>query len=246
VDANLASVAAKSIAIVQSSYIPWKGYFDLIAMVDEFLFYDDRQYTRRDWRNRNRIKTAQGTQWLTIPVRVKGKYEQRIDETEIADDAWRRRHLQTILHAYQAAPYLQTYRPLLDELYLGSDESRLSLVNRRFVETLCAELEIETTLGWSTDYSVDGDRTSRLVNLCVAAGADVYLSGPSARSYIDETTFARAGIELRYMDYGDYPEYPQLHPPFEHEVSVLDLLLNVGPAGREYMKADRAGRKLRA
>jgi hypothetical protein len=229
-------VTGKSVAIVQSCYIPWKGYFDLISQVDEFILYDDRQFTRRDWRNRNRVKTGQGTQWLTIPVKVKGKYHQRIDETETEGSRWREQHLRTLTHAYAGAPYLSTYLPLLEELYLGSDETRLSLVNRRFLEALCAELRIETPLTWSTEYSVEGDRSTRLVNLCLAAGATRYLSGPRARAYLDESSFAAAGIEVRYADYSGYPEYPQVHPPFEHEVSVLDLLLCTGPDAPLHLK----------
>jgi hypothetical protein len=229
-------VSGKSVAIVQSCYVPWKGYFDLIGAVDEFVLFDDRQFTRRDWRNRNRIKTRQGTQWLTIPVKVKGKYLQRIDETETEGVEWRERHLRTITHAYAGAPHLRAYLPLLEELYLGSDETRLSLVNRRFLEALSAELGIETRLTWSTDYAVAGDRTSRLVKLCLAAGADRYVSGPRARAYLDESLFAAAGIDVVYADYAGYPEYPQPHPPFEHEVSILDLLLCTGRNAARYLK----------
>lgn len=226
----------KSIAIVQSCYVPWKGYFDLIAMVDEFILYDDRQFTRRDWRNRNRIKTGSGTRWLTIPVKNKGRYFQRIDETETDGSDWRSQHFATISQAYAKAPFYNDYRLLLEELYLGSSETRLSFVNRRFLEAICAELAIGTRLRWSTEFDVAGDRTSRLVDLCRAAEATTYISGPSARAYLDATQFDAAGIELSYIDYEGYPHYPQVHPPFVHEVSVLDLLLSVGPRATEFMK----------
>ena len=229
--------ADKRVAIVQSCYIPWKGYFDLINLVDEFILYDDRQYTRRDWRNRNRIKTPQGTRWLTIPVEVKGRYDQRIDETRISDGSWAEKHWKTLIHSYGSAPHFMTYRERLEELYGGVSETSLSLVNWTFLEAICGLLGIETRLSWSTDYDAEGSRTERLVSLCRAAGATSYLSGPSARDYMEETLFERAGIELEYMDYTGYPEYEQPHPPFEHEVTILDLLFSVGEETPRYMKS---------
>lgn len=230
-------VAPKSVAIVQSSYIPWKGYFDLINSVDEFILYDDQQYTRRDWRNRNRVKSAQGTIWLSIPVKVKGKYLQRIDETEVSDPTWPDRHWHTVAHTYGRAPYFAAYRDELQALYDDSREVLLSRINRRFLEEICTLLGISTRFVWSTEYEVDGSKSDRLVALCRAAGASVYLSGPSARAYLDESLFVDAGIELRYMDYSGYPEYEQLHPPFEHAVSVVDLIVHTGPSAKRYLKS---------
>jgi WbqC-like protein len=227
----------KTIGIVQSSYIPWKGYFDLINSVDEFILYDDRQYTRRDWRSRNRIKSANGPIWLTIPVASKGRYHQRIDEAEVENDDWRGRHLQTLTQSYARAPHFRLYAPLLEELYLGSREGRLSLVNHSFIAAICSVLGIETTLRWSTDYAGVGVKTERLVSLCEQAGATAYLSGPSARAYLDDGLFEAAGVTVRYIDYSDYPAYPQLHPPFDHQVSILDLLFHVGPEAPRYMKS---------
>jgi hypothetical protein len=227
----------KSVAIVQSSYIPWKGYFDIMASVDEFVLYDDRQFTRRDWRNRNRIKTPLGTQWLTIPVESKGRYEQRIDETLIGDPRWADRHWSTILHSYVRAPHFSDYRDALEELYGTSTERRLSAANRRFLEAIAGLLGIRTSLSWSTDYEAEGAKTERLVSLCHAAGATEYVTGPRARDYLDDTAFEDAGIRLSYFDYSGYPEYEQLHPPFEHEVTVLDLILHTGAEAPQYMKS---------
>jgi hypothetical protein len=228
---------AKRVAIVQSNYIPWKGYFDLINMVDEFVLFDDRQFTRRDWRNRNVIKTAQGVHWLTIPVRVKGRFEQRIDETMIDGREWSDRHWQTILHAYGSAPCFNQYRDAVEALYASSGEERLSDVNRRFLDAICSILGIRTQLSWSTEYPTTGVRTERLINICRLAGANHYLSGPAARAYIDEAQFEAAGIHLTYMDYSGYPAYPQLHGAFEHGVSIIDLLFNVGADAPRYMKS---------
>jgi hypothetical protein len=226
----------KKVAIVQSCYIPWKGYFDLINRVDEFVLYDDCQYTRRDWRNRNRIKTPSGPIWLTIPVQVKGRYLQRIDETLMFDSAWARSHFKTLLQSYSAAPFFELYEPLLRELY-ATDARHLSRVNRAFIEAFCAELGIDTLITWSTDYEAVGSRTERLVSLCLAAGATRYLSGPSARSYLEVDQFEEHSIAVEFVDYDGYPEYPQLHPPFEHAVSIIDLLVHTGPEAKRFMRS---------
>jgi hypothetical protein len=230
-------MSGKTVTIVQSCYIPWKGYFDLIKEADEFVLFDDRQFTRRDWRNRNRIKTPQGVSWLTVPVEVKGRYLQRIDETRVSDDAWAKKHWRTLEHAYASAPFFTEYRKRFASLYENMGDDRLSAINRRLLEEVCDVLGIETKFSWSTDYDVEGDRTQRLVELCQAAGADVYLSGPRARAYLEEQLFADAGIAVRYFDYDGYPEYPQLHPPFVHEVTVLDLIFNTGPSAPQYLKS---------
>jgi hypothetical protein len=229
----------KSVAIAQSSYVPWKGYFDLINSVDEFILYDDRQFTRRDWRNRNRIKTQHGVRWLSIPVRVKGRYYQRIDDVEISDPRWADRHWQTLRHAYGRAPHFDRYRELLDDLYSSCAEARLSEVNDKFLRAICRCLDVRTPFTPAKDYEAEGSKTDRILSLCVAAGATTYLSGPTARAYLDEQLLSRAGIEVRYMDYAGYPEYEQLHPPFEHAVSVLDLLVHTGPDAPKYMKSFR-------
>ena len=228
----------KRVAIVQSCYIPWKGYFDLINSVDEFVLYDDCQYTRQNWRNRNRIKTAHGTRWLTIPVRVNGLYEQRLDETETADPKWASKHWDIIRQAYRNSPYFTAYADKVERAYSSCrSERRLSMINRSLLELVCEVLHIETDLTWSTEYPASGSRTERVVSVCKEAGATVYLSGPRARSYLEPSVFEQAGIELQYFDYHGYPEYPQLYPPFEHQVTVLDLLFNAGPEACALMKS---------
>jgi WbqC-like protein len=226
----------KRVAILQSSYIPWKGYFDLIRRADEFILYDDAQFTKRDWRNRNRIKTPAGLAWLTIPVQVKGRYLQPIKDVRVSDPRWNQRHWRAIQASYSRAPYFGHYRDVLEDLYLGCRLTVLSEINFRFLSNLCALLSIDTRLTWSMDYcQSSGRRTERLVALCRAAGATMYLSGPSARTYIDATEFEQAGIELSYIDYSAYPEYAQLHPPFDHHVSVIDLLVHTGPDALAHM-----------
>jgi hypothetical protein len=227
----------KRIAIVQSNYIPWKGYFDLIHSVDEFVLYDDAQYTRRDWRNRNRIKTSNGCLWLTIPVQVKGRYYQAIKDTVVSDQQWREQHWKTIQANYGRAPYFSLYKDWLADLYLSSEASFLSQVNYQFLTAFCAVLGITTQLTWSSQYELPPGKTERLVAICQQAGARVYLSGPAAKVYLDESLFANVGIRVEWMEYTGYPEYHQLFPPFEHAVSIVDLLLNEGPQATRYMKS---------
>ena len=227
----------KVVAIVQSNYIPWKGYFDLIRRVDEFILFDDAQYTRRDWRNRNKIKTPTGLRWLTIPVEVKGKFSHAIKDTVISDPGWAMHHWQTLVHNYARAKYFSLYRDELEELYSGTTTRYLSEINFRFLNALCRILEITTRLSWSMDYELVPGKTERLVSLCKQARAAEYLSGPSARGYLDEDLFRAENITLRYMDYSGYPEYDQLYPPFEHAVSVIDLILNTGPDAPKYLQS---------
>jgi len=225
----------KKLAAVQSSYLPWKGYFDLIHAVDEFVLFDDAQYTRRDWRNRNRIKTCDGPLWLTIPVMTRGHYLSPIRCITVSDPGWAERHWKTIENAYARAPHFRTYAGRLSALYHETRRERLSEINRAFIEALCHVLGIRSRLSWSMDYRMGEGRTQRLVALCEQAGADCYVSGPSARAYLDEEMFQRAGITLQFFDYSGYPEYEQLHPPFDHHVSVLDLLFSVGPDAPRHM-----------
>jgi hypothetical protein len=223
----------KRVVITQSNYIPWKGWFDQLALADELVLLDDAQYTRRDWRNRNRIRAAQATSWLTVPVEVKGRFDQRIDETRIADRSWAARHWQTIRQAYAQAQHLGAVEEQLAAAFARAGELELlSDVNRHLIEVVADLLGIDTPIRWSTDYEPEGARTERLVSLCVQAGATEYVSGPAARAYLDEELFRAEGIEVVWVRYDGYPEYRQLHGrPFEHDVSIVDLLLNLGSAG---------------
>jgi hypothetical protein len=232
----------KRIAILQSSYVPWKGYFDVIGSVDEFILYDAVQYSKNGWRNRNRIKTSAGTAWITIPVLGKGRFGQPIRDVEIGDPRWAAKHWKSILTHYARASWLPALAPALAELYeRAAAERSLSRVNELFVRAICDLLGFRTRITRSEDYRLEGDRVERLVGLCRQAEAGEYLSGPAAKAYLDEGRFAEAGIAVRWMDYCGYPEYHQLFvPPFIHEVSILDLLLNEGPLGaRRYLLSTR-------
>ncbi len=228
----------KRVAIVQSSYIPWKGFIDLINLVDEFILFDDVQFTRRDWRNRNKIKTPNGIRWLTIPVNKSGNFSQLLKDTTVANSHWADEHWKSFLHNYARTPFFDTYAPSIKSAYdTLANEEKLSNINRHFIEVIMDLLQFETKITWSMDYDIVDGKTERLLSLCQQAGASDYLSGPSAKSYLDEELFINAGISVSYMDYQGYPEYNQLFPPFVHEVTVLDLIFNVGPDAKEYMKS---------
>jgi hypothetical protein len=229
----------KRVAILQSNYIPWKGYFDLINSVDEFILYDTAQFTKNDWRNRNIIKTPGGLLWLTIPVLH--RFGQLIQDTIITDSSWCRTHWRSVSQSYAKTAHFKTYEPVFNELYKKcSAEIKLSNINFQFIREICSILGIDTAISWSRDYHLEGGPTKRLVDLCAQLGASEYLSGPSAKNYIESDLFAEANIQLTYVDYSGYPEYSQLYPPFEHGVSILDLIFNTGPQARMYMKSFRS------
>ncbi len=216
--------------ILQPSYIPWRGYFDLIRKADVFIFYDDVQYDKHGWRNRNRIKTPQGSRWLTIPVRSRGAISGHvpIDQVSMSSEEWAGEHLATLQRVYGAAPYFDLYRQWLDQTY--ADPPRM-LAEFTIASTigLASLLGITTTRFLrSSQFAVSGKKTDRLIELLRQVGATHYLSGPSARDYLEPQKFADAGVTLEWMAY-DYPEYPQLYPPFDPQVSVLDLLFMTGP-----------------
>ena len=225
----------RRVAILQSNYIPWKGYFDIIHDVDLFIFYDDLQYTIRDWRHRNRIKTAQGVQWLSIPA---GEDRNRlICDVTLKDASWQAKHWRTLQQTYGKCPALRALPSVLRAVLPRPDLAqplraqpvahppRRPRVPRHHAPTFAD----------SRSYAATGQKLDRLVDLVVKSGATTYLSGPAARDYIEPARFEEIGVELLWKDYTGYPEYPQRFPPFEHAVTVLDLLFNVGPDAPAYI-----------
>ena len=227
----------KKIAILQSNYIPWKGYFDLINMVDEFIIYDDMQYTKRDWRNRNKIKTQNGLLWLTIPLEVKGKYFQRINETKISEKDWAKKHWQSIKNNYSKTNYFKEYKDIFEELYLNCEEEYLSQINYKFLMTINNILGITTKIRWSNEFELVDGQTEKLIGICKQCNADIYLSGPAAKDYFDEKLAKQENIKVEWMNYNGYKEYDQLFPPFEHGVSILDLIFNEGTNATKFMRS---------
>lgn len=228
----------KRVAIVQSNYIPWRGYFGLMESVDEFILFDCVQYTRRDWRNRNRIKTPQGSQWLTIPVKSKGNYFQAIKDVEVDGSSWTKNHWMSIYHNYAKAPFFKEYEQQFEKMYSSANFRFLSEVNYHFLRSLNELLGIKTKLTWSSNYGVIEGKTERLVDLCIKVGATRYLSGPSAQSYIDPKAFADAEISLEWANYSPLPQYEQVYPPFDPFVSIIDLILQKGAESKSFMKIE--------
>jgi len=225
---------SKKIAILQSNYIPWKGYFDIIARADIFVIYDEVQYTKNDWRNRNLIKTKNGLQWLTIPVKHKS-LSQKINETEVVTNNWPRKHYNSLQANYGKSPYFNLYKEDIKEIYDASDMS-LSSINRKFIQLINKALGITTEIVDSTSLKLEGDRQGKLIDACKKLGANTYISGPAAKNYIEDSLFSKNNIEITWMDYSNYNPYSQLYGDFEHGVSALDLLFNEGPNSRNYLK----------
>ena len=229
----------KKVAIVQSNYIAWKGYFDIIAAVDEFILFDDMQFTRRDWRNRNQIKTPQGVQWITVPVLAKGRYHQKICETEIENIDWAHTHWKALSLNYGRAPFFAEVAAWLKPLYFETTFTHLSQLNRCFIEAICSYLSIQTKITNSSDYHLLDEKTERLADVCVQAGGTEYISGPAAKDYVDEKVFSQRGLKLTWFDYNGYSEYPQLWGDFVHGVTILDLLFNCGHEAPRFMRFAR-------
>jgi len=224
----------KKVAILQSNYIPWKGYFDIIAAVDEFILYDDMQFTKNDWRNRNKIKTPKGVEWLTVPV---GQgISRRIRDVEMSNSLWQHKHWKTLAANYRRAPFFFEISSLLEPIYLGQNHLNLSVFNRTLIEAICGYLNIDTVIKNSWDYTIGDGKTERLVSLCLQSNACEYFSGPSAIDYIKQEFFIKEGINVSWINYDGYPEYPQLWGEFCHGVSIVDLLFNCGQNSSRYMK----------
>jgi len=227
----------KKVIITQSNYIPWKGYFDSINIADHFIIYDDMQFTKRDWRNRNKIKTKDGLLWLTVPVEVKGKYFQKINETLVSEANWGKQHWKSIYFNYCKAPFFNLYRDVFEDFYLNNDKKHLTDINYGLISIICKILGISTEISFSSDYQLVEGKTERLVDLCKKIGATDYYSGPAAKDYMDEALFDAESIKVHYFDYSGYPEYHQLFGDFAHDVSIIDLLFNEGENAKNYMKS---------
>jgi len=226
----------RSAIITQSNYIPWKGYFDSIKNVDVFVVYDDVQYTKRDWRNRNKIKTANGLKWLSIPVEVKGKYYQKINETKIADKNWHISHWSLIKDTYKNAKSFKEVYSWLESLFMSCNYEYLTDINMHFINSINQFLGISTEIYYSNNFQLADEKTERLVNICKELNITDYYSGPAAKAYLDLSKFKKENISVNYWDYTGYPPYNQLYGEFEHGVSIIDLLMNEGSISRNYLK----------
>jgi hypothetical protein len=226
----------KKVAIVQSNYIPWKGYFDIINMVDEFIIYDDVQFTKNDWRNRNKIKTRDGVRWITIPVRQES-LSQKICETKVSQTNWASKHWKTLVSNYSKTSNFKEYAEAFENFYSNPGSNYLSEINCSLLKMINQILKINTKLSFSQNFKLVNGKNERLIDLIKQVGGSEYVSGPAASGYLDKSLFHEADIKVTWMNYSGYPEYPQLFPPFQHEVSVIDLIFNTGGNARNFMKS---------
>lgn len=213
----------RTAVILQSNYIPWRGYFDLLRKADVFVLYDEVQYTRRDWRNRNKIASKNGLQWLTIPVLSAGKYDQSIAETKVTDNSWTAKHWRAVTHCYGKATNFSAFGPHLESCYeAAKKEVLLSRINEIFLRACADYLQIDTPFAHSCDVPGDADPTGRLLQICQHFGADNYLSGSAAKSYLDVGVFERAKVQVEWMSYPDYPATSS--NPENCPASIIDAL----------------------
>lgn len=223
------------IAILQSNYIPWKGMFDMINMVDTFVFFEDVDYTKRDWRSRNKIPTPNGELWLTVPV-VKAPRGTKIKDIEISNNEdWQKNHYINLRNNYVKAPYFKEYEWLLKDFYVDHHWTKLSDMNIYMTKTIAKILGIKTQFVNSKDIPSCGAKDDKLIEICNYLGATAYLSGPAAKDYIHNEKFKDNKISLSYIQYDAYPEYKQVYGQFDHYVSVLDVLFNCGPDAPQYI-----------
>lgn len=215
------------VVVLQSNYIPWKGYFDLIHDADLFCFYDEVQYTKNDWRNRNKIYSKNGLQWLTIPIH-RDAVKQKISEVLLPEN-WQKEHYKTLQLSYSRAPYFTQLKELMDDFYLNTSFKTLSEFNHYTTKKIAQFIGIDTRFDNSANYRLKDDKLERLISLLVDLRATEYISGPAAKDYLTghEKLFSSNGIKLSYKDYSGYRPYKQLSEPFEHGVSILDLIANV-------------------
>ena len=223
------------VGIIQSNFLPWRGYFDFIRESDLFIIHDDLQYTKSDWRNRNKIKTPRGIEWITVPVRYRHT-SQLIEETPV-DYAtpWAKKMLNRIREVYRRAPCFEPYFSELADL-LNQPAFSISDLNLRLIKWVCCHLEIDTPIKMSREYHPQGTKTERLIGVLQQVKATTYLSGPAAKAYLVPELFDQAGIQLEFKQY-HYLEYDQLYPPFEGAVSVIDLLFMKGREAITYVES---------
>ena len=232
-------IALMRVTILQPSYLPWLGFFEQMSRSDKFVLLDDVQYTRRDWRNRNRVRVNEGWAWLTVPVLQKSRFSQTLIETRIDNSVpWRKKHLQTLRQHYCKAPFFENYFPRCQHIY-EKDWSFLFDLCLETIQLLKEEIGIETPLLRSSQMKTSGEKTERLLSICGELGATHYLSGEAARDYIVEEEFSRKGIELEYQKY-EHPVYPQRYPGFVPYLSAIDLLFNCGEQSLNILKQHEA------
>jgi hypothetical protein len=216
------------LSVHQPQYLPWIGYFDKIRKSDAFVFLDNVQYKKREFQNRNKIRTKDGWLWLTVPVITKDRYYQKIGEVEINNETcWTAEHWKSIEHNYAKAKFFHEYRDVFEAVFLRKWE-RLSDINIHITKILLEIFNIKTPVQFESDLNIDATSTQRIIDLCKRLNADVYLSGAGGKAYMEEDLFVQNHIRLEYQEF-THPTYPQTFPGFEPYLSIIDYLFNCGP-----------------
>lgn len=215
------------VGILQPGYLPWLGFFEQVCRCDQFVLFDDVQFDKNSWRNRNRIKTPEGPLWLTVPVRHRGHIGQTLLQTEITEcTVWPRKHLNTLHAYYGKAPHFKRYIEGLAGIYRRKWVYLVDL-DLALIFHLLEVLGITTPVLRSSELGITGKSTERLVTICKALKADRFYEGAAGQDYIEAEKFAEAGIVLEYQHY-EHPTYPQLYGEFIPYLSVVDVLFNCG------------------
>jgi len=223
------------VGLIQSNFIPWKGYFDFIDDVDLFIYHDDLQYTKGDWRNRNKIKTEKGTSWITVPVLYKNTHQLICDTNIDYSQDWISKIISKIQHNYKRSPFFDVYANDFFSIFKNKFLT-ISELNIHINDWIMKILGINTNIKISYDLNPVGNKTDRIIDILLKVGADRYLSGPSAINYLESDKFLNFGIALEFKSY-EYMEYPQQFGKFEPNVTILDLIFNVGVNNKEYWKS---------
>lgn len=232
-------MTSETVAIMQPTYLPWIGYFDMIDQVDTFVFLDSVQFSPRSWQQRNRIKSPDGEMWLTVPVSSRGDLDKTIRETPIAKQAdFPDHHLKTLHHFYTNSPYFDDYFDGLSRIIEG-DYDYLGPLNIDLTEWLCEALGIETRFERSSALKVGGGKVARLLEICEELSADRYLSAEGSKEYIEEDNqFNRSWVDVSYHQYS-HPSYDQRFGQFISHLSVVDLLFNEGGQSLNILRQGR-------
>ena len=226
------------VAVHQPQFLPWLGYFDKMDRADVFCYLDNVQYKKNEWQNRNRIKTAQGWQWLTVPVRY--KFPQKINEVRINNAVnWKKKHLQAFRTNFSKAPFFGEYFGMFEEIYLKEWEF-LSEFNIYLAERIKEILNVGTNpTVVASNLNVSDDPTDRLIDICRILGGDTYLSGRDGVKYMNLERFKESGVKVIVQDF-QHPGYPQLFGEFQSHLSIVDLLFSCGQNSMAYIRKGRA------
>ena len=218
----------------QPAYLPWLGLFHKIALSDAFCYFDEVQYLKKDWNNRNKIKTSNGEIWLTVPVLTKGYREKRIREIEINNSTnWRKKHWRSIYFAYKKAHYFRKYSDFFKETY-EKEWHHLTDLNEYLLKYFLKELEIKVEYHKASELNFKGHKLSLVLDMCKKLGANLYIFGVLGKDYAKEGEFSQVGIKIYFQDYM-HPVYSQPGQDFVSHMSILDLLFNCGPNSYEIL-----------